>query len=255
MQLEFFDCNASFGVPQKPPLRHSADVDALLDEMDFCCIGRALVWHARMKDGSPVEGNPFLAEAIRRVDRLVGSAAILPHQTGETPSPEDFLAQMAANGIRALWSWHREHRFLLSKSGTGDLLALLEQRRVPLLVTFDTTQPPHDGWAHIETLLRDFPRLTLIAVPVSNWGQDRYFRPLVETFERLHIGTESIELAGGLADFVKRCGPDRLIFGSGYPRNAMGGARSLLQHAWISDDDKRAVAAGNLDRLLDEAQL
>jgi len=255
VELDFFDCNASFGVPQKPPLRYSAGVGDLLDEMDFCGIRRALVWHARMKDGSPVDGNPLLAESVRAVDRLVGTWAILPHQTGEQPPPQQFLAQMATHNVRALWSWHCEHRFLLSRSGMGDLLALLEERRIPLLLMLDTDLGPQANWSLVEALLRDFPQLTLIAVPASNWGQDRCFRPLIETFGRLHIGIESWELAGGVADFINRYGPGRLIFGSGFPRLAMGGCRSMLLHADISDQDKRAIAAGNLDRLLTEAKL
>jgi len=255
VDLDFFDCNASFGVSPRPPLRYSADAAGLLEEMDFCRIRRALVWHARMKDGSPVDGNPLLAQSIRDADRLVGAWAVLPHQTGEQPPPREFLAHMTANSIRALWSWHRQHRFLLSRSGMGDLLALLEERRIPLLFAVDAEPDSHNNWSHVEALLRDFPQLTLIAIPASNWGQDRCFRPLIETFERLHIGIESWELAGGVADFVNRYGPDRLIFGSGFPRLAMGGCRSMLQHADISDRDKQAIAAGNLDRLLTEAKL
>lgn len=257
MGLEFFDCNASLGVPQKPPLRYSADADGLLDEMDFCGIGRALVWHAAMRERSPVDGNARLTEAIAGKERLVGTWAILPHQTGEQPPPEEFLRQMAANDIGALWAWPRSHEYRLTQGGMGDLLAAVEARHVPLFVCIENTSMDvrRADWAAIEPLLRDFPNLTLCVTPQSNWGQDRYFRPLIERFERLHVGIESYELAGGLADFCERYGSRRLLFGSGYPRVAMGGARSVLEHADISDDDKGAIAGGNLKRLLAEVEL
>ena len=254
--LSFFDCNASFGVSAKPPLHYSADADALIAQMDFCGIDRALVWHASMREGSPVEGNRTLTEALRGRERLIGTWAILPHQTGEQPPPEDFLVQMAANSIRALWAWPSQHRYLLSKGGMGDLLAVIEQRRVPLFMNVEEyyggTNP---GWATVEGILRDFPHLTFCAMPVSDWGQDRCFRPLVEQYERLHVGIESYQLAGGIPDFCHRYGAERLLFGSGHPRVAMGGARTLLERVEISDRDKQAIAGGNLDRLLSEAQL
>ncbi|MFH0964222.1 MAG: amidohydrolase family protein [Planctomycetota bacterium] len=255
MELDFFDCNASFGFPQNPPPRFSVDEASLVAEMDFVGIRRALAWHASMRDGSPVDGNACVLRAVAGNDRLVPTWAILPHETGEQPPPEEFLAQMRANGVRALWSWHREHRFLLSRGGMGDLLALIEERRVPLFMTLNIDVGAYDNWTHAEALLRDFPVLTLCVIPVSDWGQDRFFRPLVETYERLHIGIESYQLPGGVREFCKRCGSDRLLFGSGYPRCPMGGARSLLARADVSDEDKRAIACGNLERILAEARL
>ena len=206
-----------------------------------------------MRELSPVVGNPRLLDAIRGKDRLTPTWAILPHQTGEQAPPEECLRQMAACNVRALWSWDRQHRYLLSRFGMGDLLALLEERRVPLLMMVDLGQGPF--WSDVEALLRDFPSLTLCAIPAGVWGQDRCYRPLVEAFDRLHIGIEACELAGGIADFVKHYGARRLVYGSGYPRIAMGGCRSMLQRAEIDDADKQAIAADNLDRLLAEARL
>ena len=46
--LELFDCNAAFGMRAKPALRYSRTAEELLEEMGFCGIRRALVWHAAM---------------------------------------------------------------------------------------------------------------------------------------------------------------------------------------------------------------
>jgi predicted TIM-barrel fold metal-dependent hydrolase len=137
----------------------------------------------------------------------------------------------------------------------GDILSAIEDRRIPLFTTVSTADGPDAQWTDVEALLRDFPRLTLCVMPMSNWGQDRYCRPLVERFERLYVGIESYELAGGIAEFTRRYGSDRLLFGSGYPRVAMGGARSALARADIAADDRRAIARGNLERILREAEL
>ena len=51
-----------------------------------------------------------------------------------------------------------------------------------------------------------------------------------------------------------RYGPKRLLFGSAFPNTGPGGAMLTLAHADISDEEKQLIAAGNLDRLLAEAQ-
>ena len=253
-ELELFDCNAAFGVRAKPALRFSRNADELVEEMSFCGIGRALVRHAAMLAPSPVEGNRRVTEEIAGRGRLEGTWAALPYQTGEVPKPDAFLAEMSANGVRALRAWPREHQYLLSRGGMGDLLAALEERRVPLFVEVGgVEQDTHAGWTAVEALLGDFPRLTLCAIPLSDWGQDRFFRPLMETYRRLHIGIESYQLAGGLEDLRRQLGSDRLLFGSGYPRLAMGGAATLVRTVEIHEDDRKAIAGGNLERVLSEA--
>ena len=47
--IEFFDCDAGFGRAMVPPMRYAATADELLEEMDFCGIGEALVYHAAMR--------------------------------------------------------------------------------------------------------------------------------------------------------------------------------------------------------------
>jgi len=59
-------------------------------------------------------------------------------------------------------------------------------------------------------------------------------------------------LDGGIEAFVGDYGAGRMLFGSGFPAAYHGGMMLALAHAEISEQDKQAIAAGNLDRLLGE---
>jgi len=122
-------------------------------------------------------------------------------------------------------------------------------RRIPLLV------PRGDGWTTISEVLSDYPELTLVAIGHGPWGEDRFFRPLLERYPRFHLDISRYELLGGLAELVGRYGAERLLYGSGYPQWAMGGPRLMLARAEIHEEDRALVAGGNLLRLLEEAGL
>ena len=81
--MRVFDCNCSFGHCARPPLRYAADALELIQEMDFCGIDEALVYHANMRFASPTVWNPILVEEVKNKPRLEPTWAILPSQTGE----------------------------------------------------------------------------------------------------------------------------------------------------------------------------
>ena len=53
---------------------------------------------------------------------------------------------------------------------------------------------------------------------------------------------------------VEAYGAQRLLFGSGFPESYLGGMMMALKHAQVSDAAKEAIAAGNLERMLAEAE-
>ena len=245
--MNWFDCNCGFGVPAKPfggVLARTAD---LLDEMDFCGVHEGLVHHTAMQEESPQTANQLLLEEIRGDPRLHATWAILPPQTGELGTVDDFLAAMRKHDVRALWAHPEEHRYLLNAITFGSLLEEVAARRIPLFV--------RPQWEMVTELLADFPDLTLVIACHGSWGEDRFFRPLVERYPRLHLDTSNYQLAGGLADFVRRYGPDRLLYASGAPDLQMGAALLALAGSDIPSEAKEAIASGNLRRLLEEERL
>jgi predicted TIM-barrel fold metal-dependent hydrolase len=251
--LEFFDCNAAYGVWSVPPFKPATCVEDLLAEMAWCGISRALVRHAALDNEAPQVGNRVVLEETAPHANLHPSWAILPPQTGELGTVDEFLLAMREAGVKALWAFPSKHRYTLDAVSCGTLLEALAERRVPLFIQRGETSRGLTGWELAGALLKDFPSLILVLVGHGSWGEDRYFRPLIEAYEGFHIDTSRYELDGGIADFCRRYGPQRLLFGSAFPNTSPGGAMLTLAHADISGEDKQLIAGGNLDRLLSEA--
>jgi len=253
--LEFFDCNAAYGVWSVPHYKPASKVEDLLAEMEWCGISRALVRHAAMDNEAPQVGNRLIVEETAEHPQLAPTWAILPPQTGELGTPEEFVQAMGEAGVRALWAFPGNHRYRLDAVSCGPLLEVLVARRIPLFIGRHETSVGLTGWELAASVLSDFPTLRLVVVGHGSWGEDRQFRPLIEAYEGFHTDTSRYELDGGIADVCRKYGPARLLFGSAFPSTSPGGAMLTLAHADITDDEKQAIASGNLDRLLREAQL
>jgi uncharacterized protein len=246
-EITYFDCDASVGVEYAGVYRQCLTVHELVAEMDWHGVDQALVYHTLMRNQSPVIGNAVLAQEIAGQPRLVGTWAILPPQTGElTPAPEFFHAMAEAN-VRALWAWPTDHRYMLDRVTFGGFLDEVAERRIPLFIPGD--------WDLAYRVLAQYPRLTLVVTAHGPWGNDRYFRPLMEQYPSFHIDISRYELDCGLRDLVSKYGAGRLLYGSAFPQAPMGGPRLMVAQAEIDEASRRDIAGGNLRRLLREVEL
>lgn len=247
--MRFFDCDACFGPAMVPGFRQAEAPEELLEEMDFCGIEDALVFHAAMRDDSPVFGNQLAVEGAAKSPRLHPTWAILPPQTEELGTIDEFFEQMRMNNVRALTAFPSpsQHQYLLNSTTFGPFFARMVECKVPLIVAGD--------WALIDQILHDFPDMTLIAIHQSNHSQDRYFRPLLEKYPNFYTGTTRYQCDGGMAALCRKYGAGRILFGSGFPDLPMGAAMLSLLHADISESDRTAIASDNLHRLLEEVRL
>jgi hypothetical protein len=249
--MRFFDCNVFYGLPTKRPLAPVASAGELLAEMDRAGVDKALVWHILQHDASPLVGNQVLADEIEPHPRLHGCWAVAPNQAHEFPPPRALFRQMKAARIAALRIFPGSHRFLANGVSMGDLLGEMVACRVPLLVSVRRGI----DWPDIYALLSEFPGLVCVICDHGCWGMDRMFRPLLERYPNVYVDTAQYLLDGGIEALVADYGARRLLFGSGFPESYLGGMMLALKHARIPDEAKAAVAGGNLERIIEEAQL
>ncbi len=247
----FFDCNAFFGLPARRPLAPVCTAELLLEEMDVAGVDRALVWHIAQHDVAPQTGNTMLSAGIAPYQRLTGCWTVLPNQCHEFPEAPELFRQMRETRVVALRAYPDSHRYLLNEVSMGQLLGAMAERRIPLLLSVRRGCT----WPTVYGLMSAFPNLTCVVCDHGCWGEDRAFRALLERYPNFYVDTAQYLLDGGIEAFVDDYGPDHLLFGSGFPESHFGGMMMALRHAQIASAAKEAIAHGNLERLIEEAEL
>ena len=245
--MKIFDCNCSYGRAARPPHRFAAEVPQLIEELDWCGIDQALVYHTNQRFASPVNWNGILTEDLQGQPCLHPTWAILPPACGELPAPDEFVAAMRAAGVRALRAFPQEHHYRLDATTFGPLFKQMAQRCIPLFAK--------ENLVPLRDLLHGCPDLIVVAVNQGPHSVERHLRPLLDAYPNLHVETSRYMVEGLIEEFVDRYGPERLLFGSGFPDNCSGAALLRLAQADIDPEARVAVAGGNLQRLLEGVRL
>ena len=195
------------------------------------------------------------AQEMSVSDRLHPVWAILPLDTGELGTMSEFLDAMKAHGVRALTALPSKHKFLLDKISCGEILDTMADLGIPLLLPMSESSGGRSSWALVADVLMATPTLKVIAMQSGPWGEDRQFRPLMREYPGLILETSKYELDGGIAELCKKYGPQRMVYGSGFPQIALGGALLTAMHADITSDDAALILGGNLETILEEVKL
>ena len=108
----FFDSNCRLGSGSAGEAC-LPDVAALLSEMDYYGVDRALIRHTNITKGA-LTSNAKITEFMQSDSqkRLCGTWCILPSQCDEIPAPDLFFAQMKKARIGAITLSPYEHRYV-----------------------------------------------------------------------------------------------------------------------------------------------
>jgi predicted TIM-barrel fold metal-dependent hydrolase len=153
---------------------------------------------------------------------------------------------MKAHGVKAALLYPAAQGFSPAPWCAGALYELLEAMRLPTFVRYN---PSDLSWNDLHDLLATHPRLPVILRGVS-YGIDRTLYALLDACPNLHVETAKYLPFRGLEEIVRRFGAARLVFGSEAPFLSPGAAVAPILTAAITDAERRAIAAGNLRRLL-----
>jgi len=249
--LAFFDCNCMVGRWGTFQPGSFYSVEGLLEEMSYCGIGEALVFHSLARSYSPAVGNEKLLEEIRGKHQLHGCWVLLPHHTGEAPEPEDLVESMLSKGVKVARLFPKEHRYSLSEWVLGGLLTVLEEHRLPLLLDFGNVHwsDSFTDWNAVAELCSKYPELPVILMRES-LAASRNLYPLLERFENLHMDTSYYFVHRGVEEICEKFGAKHLVFGSGMPTYSAGPPMMVITYSSISQGEKQLIAGENLRKLL-----
>lgn len=236
---DLFDVNARVG-PSGVYGELALDTAGLLEEMDRFHIREALVSHWTAEEYDAAAGNAALARDL--APRLTPAWAALPEEAA--------VAELVARRPAAvrLTPSTPQHNYAAAKWCAGPLFEYLQANGVLTLLA-----RPDIEWSALAALVSDFPRLPIVLLDIG-YRADRHLFPLLRQFPLLHFDSAMYLGHRQIEAYVEQFGPDRMLFGSRLPLYTPGSSLAVLASARISDDARRAIAGGNLRRLLAHAK-
>jgi uncharacterized protein len=247
--IELFDVQCGFGgVTRGDPVAASAE--DVMEEMARVGIAGALVRTAPEADGSDVlAANASLYEASAKHPSLLACPAVVPTRSAELPGEREQIEGHLARGCGAVCIRPVVDYWSLAPWISDTLFALLQERRVPVLCVESQIDLNAVGG-----LAGRFPTLPIIVAGVT-YTEQRVLLPLLHTFPHVYlsIGT-NYTVHDGIEELVAAVGPERLLFGTGFPQTEPMTAVTQLMYADISDDDRRLIGSANARRLISEVR-
>jgi len=247
-ETKLIACDAVVGLPRRPLCWLQPDAADLGRELDRLGIARAVVRHRQCLENAPHWGNAALAREAAADPRWIPARCFTPDG-----SPEDFsvagdVADAIAGGTRVGWISPKEHLFSPRPWCAGALYAELTARQLPLLLDYRQVTVEE-----IDEIMTAQPQLRLVLLTVPRFGRSRNLYALLARHPALRLCLSfSYSVHEGIEDLVAWFGPERWVWGSGYPEAEGGASVTLLSYSAISDEARRLIAHGNIERLLAE---
>ncbi|NOY58271.1 MAG: amidohydrolase family protein, partial [Calditrichaeota bacterium] len=253
--LKYFDSFAAIGRRAGKDAEAPWTTEHLLEDMVRCRINAALVFSHQAKDTHPLVGNGLVVEECEKHPRLFPCWVGLPHHTGEFPRPDKLMQEMEENNVRALKIFPRIYEFAVDEPTLGELFSTMQEAGLLLIV-----DAGHHGeaaqieWPEVSWLCENYPRLNVLLHSVR-WEATRTLAPLATRFPNLHFEFSNYQGNRMLEFWSDLIGHERLLFGSETLIKSVGAARAYVDYADLTDEQRRAVAGENLQRLLRIAEL
>ena len=105
-------------------------------------------------------------------------------------------------------------------------------------------------WETVHAVCCEHPGLKLVITNLY-YRHARYIFPLLRQHPRLYLETSGLKSFCLLQTLCEKVGAEKLLFGSNLGTFSPGSAVCLVSYACISENEKEAIAARNLEALLE----
>lgn len=237
-QVPVFDAQICVGAGRSS-IGPAASRAPLLAELGRLGVERALAYHIHAEEFSPLRGNQLLEPWLEDDDRLAPLWSVLP--------TSDSLAQIEqlqrAGRVRAV-RLSAAQGLPLADWTHGELLDWLSAAELPLWLAvseFDARD--------LVAVLRGYPRLRVVLAG-AHYSQTLLAHKLLAALPSAYLELSRFESLDAIGDLVRQFGAGRLLYGSGYPRYAIGPVLYMLHRSRLPDAALAQICAGNLEQLL-----
>lgn len=240
-RVPVFDANLRVGDRHDEPAPFR-DRGQLLAEMDRHGVERALVYHALTEWNSPTEGNQLLEEWIHDDGRLVPQWSMLPTETSM-----DQIRSLHFVGRVLCVRLHDTNIIGLPFRpwAFGDMLAWLSENQIPLWIPL-----PDVAADDLVQTLQNYPDLVTVIVG-AHYMHALSVRPLLNALPNAYLELSRYEPIGDIEALCNEFGAQRFVYGSWYPRYAMGPMLFYVHHADLQPENLALICAQNLERIIE----
>jgi hypothetical protein len=238
-EWDLFDVNVRVG-PSGVHGELALGTAGLLEEMDRFHIRSAVVSHWTAEEYDATTGNQAMQRDLH--PRLTPAWATLPDEVSLAS-----LEALSPAAVR-LTPGLTQHNFATAPWCAGPLFEYLQENAVVTLISRSDFE-----WQPLALLAENFPRLPLVLLDIG-YRADRHLFPLLRRFPMLHFDSATYLAHRQLETYVSQYGSDRLLYGSRLPLYTPASALGVLASARMPEADRRAIAGGNLRRLLAQSR-
>lgn len=245
--LKFADCNIAVGQPNAISGWRIYDSAQIACQAQRCGIQKGLAFCNAALDLHPLDGNAEMRLICRREPFYLPVWMVMPNHTGEFWNVDELERRMRLADVRAvrLAPKYNVLGYSLRDWCSGELLDMLE--RTGTLALMDADQ---SDWETVHAVCCEHPGLKLVITNLY-YRHARYIFPLLRQHPRLYLETSGLKSFCLLQTLCEKVGAEKLLFGSNLGTFSPGSAVCLVSYACISENEKEAIAARNLEALLE----
>lgn len=251
-QFDVVDALAVVGPYRDRPPGTPYTFEDLLDEHARFGIHQRLVLHAEARDGVATLGNENLQRQtfLREDTGMIWTA--LPGRRLGAPPVDRFLGDAQSAGVAMLALFPETHGHHLAPWANEDLYRAMEAVRLPLLLDLGNAQgiEARRRYEEVHAVATAHPGL-----PIVLWNafsmDERLQVPLLDVCRNVRAGIATAFIPTfGIEQYSARYGPDRLIFGSNWPRQSPGPLLTYVLYADVHDRVKHAILGDTIRALV-----
>lgn len=239
-RVPVFDANVGVGHRHDRPAPFESSTD-LLKEMDRHGVERALIYHVQGESISSIDGNEALMAWLG--DDRLSPQWMLGTDAGSLSQLRDLRADGRVTCVRL---HDVGDRVPLVDWVYGESLDWLSAEGIPLWISLADAEAKE-----VVELLRPFPDLD-VALLGAHYVHASLVRGMLRQLPRARLELSRYEVLGDAEALKQEFGAGRLLYGSYYPRYAMGPMLYYLHQLDFTEAELAAVCAGNLEGLLGE---
>lgn len=246
-KYNFFDINCWWDVSNNKTFHRIESFRQLKNEIKSHYISKAVITNAECLKYDPFTGNENTASLIKDSDNLFGAMVLAPEMIYNGMEVKKYIDEKVEQKFVAARMFPKKLNHSMKKWIIGDILAYLEEKRLPLILWHNEV-----AWDFVEGLCLEYKNLPVIVEgnDVKLLYHNRNYIPLMKKCSNFYLETHNLVIYSEI-DYLAKISDEKLIFGTYFPYNTPDFSMMPVTAASIDEASKHKIAGQNLQRLID----